>query len=401
MRLLDLDTKLGTVINLTKTAYNVVKRTVTSSMSSPSIFGPVWTGEPTIEDVLKAQEILASISHLPVELIDLIIDYAEYWPHTVSFPHKASSISDADALITRSLPIGYPDASIVPPYPLTEEDFGSGVQRFFPPHPDMTSNYETTTPKILDTWTKYSMPRTRLKHPVRKIVFNIKSHDQGWGGNYAHKGTFNGSFTWFDAGIERLHGVDISALPESVKASQKIIKRNGRIETPSDSDNEHEFGQMSEASYMLPSSYLQFHNLGTTHRALKDWGSLRFDLEPVSPALPPRQEGQSYEAYRISARLKHPFLPSEAPDKTIQVNRTATQTWSEFEVVWRWDDAIDPESEEALEMAKEQGRGRATADGKFVRSLEVGDVVSVWSRARFPGWANIVERIEVKVYWAI
>jgi hypothetical protein len=38
----------------------------------------------------------------------------------------------------------------------------------------------------------------------RKIVFTIRSHDQGWGGSAADKGTYRGSFTWFDVGKERL-----------------------------------------------------------------------------------------------------------------------------------------------------------------------------------------------------
>ena len=49
--------------------------------------------------------------------------------------------------------------------------------------------------------TDHAMPR--LVHPVRKIVFSIKSKDQGWGGNRQHKGTFKSSWTWFEAGLER------------------------------------------------------------------------------------------------------------------------------------------------------------------------------------------------------
>lgn len=38
----------------------------------------------------------------------------------------------------------------------------------------------------------------------RKIVFSIRSHDQGWGGSAADKGTYRGSYTWFDIGLERV-----------------------------------------------------------------------------------------------------------------------------------------------------------------------------------------------------
>jgi hypothetical protein len=46
-------------------------------------------------------------------------------------------------------------------------------------------------------------PTPRLVNPVRKVVFKIKSHDQGWGGDPDAKGTYKASWTWFDAGLER------------------------------------------------------------------------------------------------------------------------------------------------------------------------------------------------------
>lgn len=410
MRLLDLDTKLGTLMNAAKQAYDAAHKLVMDKMSSPSIFPPVWTGEPTVEDVLKAREILAAISHFPPELVDAIIDFAEYWPHTTSFGHESTSISDGDSLITRSMPVGYPDGSVPFPYPLRKADYASGSQRFFPPHPDMTSNYTAATTKMLDAWSKRSMPTNRLLHPVRKIVFKIKSHDQGWGGGHHDKGTFTGSYTWFDAGIERFQGVDTTSLPSSITSSQKIIKPNGRIETPSESDNEFDMSDAGEASKFLPTPYLQFHNRGTTNSALPGWDGYRFDLHPVQPAFElPTLPGQPYDEYRHAATLKHSFLPSRSnassdpnqPDVTIQKNRTATIQTGEYEVTWRWDDSIDRDSTEAVVKLEYEGRGKGTGDGSFVRNLKVGDVVSVWARARFPGWANHVEEVVVKVYWAI
>lgn len=41
-----------------------------------------------------------------------------------------------------------------------------------------------------------------LAHPVRKIVFTIESRDQGWGGGDS-RGSYHGSWTWFEAGLER------------------------------------------------------------------------------------------------------------------------------------------------------------------------------------------------------
>lgn len=48
---------------------------------------------PAVEDVLIVKNILQIRGRLPIELIDCIIDYAEYWPHTTTFttaPQTAS-----------------------------------------------------------------------------------------------------------------------------------------------------------------------------------------------------------------------------------------------------------------------------------------------------------------------
>lgn len=46
-------------------------------------------------------------------------------------------------------------------------------------------------------------PTPTLTSPVRKIVFNLRCRDQGSGGQARDRGTFNGSWTWLDAGLER------------------------------------------------------------------------------------------------------------------------------------------------------------------------------------------------------
>ena len=47
------------------------------------------------------------------------------------------------------------------------------------------------------------------------------------------------------------------------------------------------------------------------------------------------------------------------------------------------------------------GRGRATGNGEFVRGLQMGDVVTLWAKARFLAWTNRFQDVSVKVYWAM
>jgi hypothetical protein len=57
------------------------------------------------------------------------------------------------------------------------------------------------TKKVLDSLGDDSASRGAT---CRKIVFTIRSRDQGWGGSAADKGTYRGSYTWFDVGLERM-----------------------------------------------------------------------------------------------------------------------------------------------------------------------------------------------------
>ena len=72
----------------------------------------------------------------------------------------------------------------------------------------------------------------------------------------------------------------------------------------------------------------------------------------------------------------------------------------EHVVTWSYLDNIDPSSDEAQKL-EDQGRGRESGDGSFVRSLKLGDVVTIWAKARFGGWVNHIERVKIDVYWAV
>lgn len=98
--------------------------------------------------------------------------------------------------------------------------------------------------------------------------------------------------------------------------------------------------------------------------------------------------------------FRHDLHPNE--DHKIQANVLARRTFTDHRVEWRWTDDIDPSGSDArLEQLVKAGHGTGTGNGEFVRSLTLGDVVTVWGRARFPAWVNFVERVRVDVYWAI
>lgn len=86
--------------------------------------------------------------------------------------------------------------------------------------------------------------------------------------------------------------------------------------------------------------------------------------------------------------------------REIQRNKMAFSEWIDHEVTWTCWDVVSPDSKEA-QQAMEQGKGRMDGDGQFVRSLRLGDAITVWGRAMHRGWANVIQSVEIDVYWAI
>ncbi|KAK0730317.1 hypothetical protein B0H67DRAFT_477457 [Lasiosphaeris hirsuta] len=295
------------------------------------------TYEPSILDVLVVKAMLNKSLLLPPEIIDNIVDQAEYWPHTTTeftsngdYSIRGGYHGPENELLLRSVPLGFPR---------------------WPPRERAESHHPPTPPKPVgdefpvETFQELiASPVPTLAHPCRKIVFTIQSRDQGWSGERQYHGTYNGSWTWFEAGIERW----------------------------SRDESGNEAG--SEAS-SVPQPSLN-----------------PADLSPVYPVV--ELDSDSNQHF-----LRHTTLPSE--EHKIQCNVTALRELQEHRVVWACTDDDDETNEVAAVALASKGRGTATGDGKFVRDLRLGDVVTVWGMARFPAWVNYVRSVKMDVYWAV
>ncbi|KAE9392943.1 hypothetical protein BT96DRAFT_829998, partial [Gymnopus androsaceus JB14] len=95
-----------------------------------------------------------------LELIDLILEYAEYWPCI-----RCDSNCEIDAEASRTI-----------------SNEAAWLYLMSPPIP----------------------PKDESKHRrIRKITFQMESHDQGWASTEVDQGTYNGSWSWFEAVIFR------------------------------------------------------------------------------------------------------------------------------------------------------------------------------------------------------
>ena len=163
------------------------------------------------------------------------------------------------------------------------------------------------------------------------------SLNPGWGGNDGDRGTYRRSYTWFDVSVERPGAEMLDSL------------------------------QISKWP-----AYVLYHE--SDSRVLRD-AQLQFTRRDA----------------------EHPFLP---PPTHLQRNITASSETRHHSVTWHYNDSID-ENSPAAQAADNRGQGWKSLDGSFVRSLRTGDCITLWGRARFPGWRLTVKSATITVYWAV
>ncbi|OLN96525.1 hypothetical protein CCHL11_00779 [Colletotrichum chlorophyti] len=330
--------------------------------------------KPTPLDVVVVRIMLEKAMKFPPEILDIIIDHAEYWPHSEASventtPGHRNPLSvmggrDENKFLLRCPPIGFLDFKKVGPAfktaPLPPKWVDGSISTQPLGHVTLqekapvSSEADIEAPR--ETFARSMNQPPALTHPVRKIVFKIRSRDQGWGGSRREDGgPYAESWTWFEAGLERFN---------KDRQCDGLCKKP--VQTPET--------QAENAGFENPDAA----NLCTC------------GLQSIYPPVVQTDGGKL--AYH---HFLHPL-----DNLQIQANRKAHKQMMDHEVVWSWTDDIHPESPEADHLV-EIGRGRGTGTGKFVRDLQLGDVVTVWAKARFGGWTNYPESVKVEIYWAI
>lgn len=112
---------------------------------------------------------------------------------------------------------------------------------------------------------------------------------------------------------------------------------------------------------------------------------------PDLPNLPVERETESQFEFH------HPLNPSGT---ALQKNVTGSRNTKEHVITLSCFDNINPESVDAKNL-EAIGRGRETGTGDIVRNLQIGDVVTVWAKARYSQWINHVEEVKIDIYWAV
>lgn len=341
---------------------------------------------PTIQDVIRTKRLMLQTS-LPIEIIDMILDAAEYWPRTSqatrydrSTPSGRYSILGGsvcqDALLLRCCPIGFEK---YPGSPARPGDYMYGTI----PQAKLKPLRNEYAPIDFLSYLPQDRSLRRLDQPCRKIVFTIISRDQGWANRIRSGNPFEESHTWFEVGLERFEKDDYctDGCKDSSPDPSRPLSQNSSISG----------SEISSKLHSRSSSIDHVETLSLCH------------LRPVYPALRPcelEERQQMHLSEDEEAYIYDHHLDPE-PNRMIQCNKRAVRLKSTYTVEWNYNDNIDPNSEEAETSLVARGRGRATGSGTFVRSLKLGDVITVWGKARFQAWQNHIDMVRVDIYWAV
>lgn len=91
---------------------------------------------------------------------------------------------------------------------------------------------------------------------VRRVVYTFRSRDQGWSSYPTQHGTYEGSFTWFEAGLTRPISTDVIESERNDQLQLKAAKERTRYEL-----------QRNRHAGRDPETYI--HELGTNHGLLR------------------------------------------------------------------------------------------------------------------------------------
>ncbi|KAF3937172.1 hypothetical protein ABW19_dt0201353 [Dactylella cylindrospora] len=257
------------------------------------------------EEAYAAQEALAV--KVPPELVPPILDYAEYFPHEViGKREEQESVGNDGSKV-------YLTARIPEFEALDKNTAGKGGKEGMGGRPGR----------------------------VRKLVFKIRSKDQGWSSYPRDKGTYRGSWSWLEVELWRK------------------FDSTGSTDTSGESSTGN---QQQEQQQQQP-----------------------------LPQLSEEEKKQNPGMYRVTTCL-------------LQRNKHAVSDYTDHEIVWDWKvDELDDEVEEKWEpgCVDTWQKGGRIDNGKFVRELRGGDELRVVMRALFPGWRCSVESCEIECWWAV
>ncbi|KAL8934022.1 MAG: hypothetical protein Q9216_006110 [Gyalolechia sp. 2 TL-2023] len=351
---------------------------------------------PSMVQVIGVKRLLLGLK-LPLEIVDLILDHAEFWPHiTCTTQYRTLVYTDIKSGLWvrdwRSLPFSMDHGPVPDNYRIMPKNafllrtHPLGLQTRDPTVPVKSSVVARWKQKLKkDRRRKSSCGPTWLPprglHPCRKIVFEILSHQEAM--DFTEP-LYGDSPTWLDVSVERI-------LPGEGPAEPPVW-------TPSMNEEwgDELMGQSADSAQLLLLKRVP-------------GAAAQFDHQPKQ-ASPTSSVLDSQPVQLFETRRTKPSLAATTRQAVVQQNYQGDAINRQHVVTWRYDDTLDMDSSEGDRMLTETG---THMNKNFVRQLESGESIVLWARARDrprnlinqkngkDPCINVVDRVRMHVFWAV
>jgi hypothetical protein len=335
---------------------------MSASGSNPPLIAPSLEYTPSEDDLAAVRSSFLEFLPLPLELVDPILDYAEYWP-SLNASRNINTVVRNDGTCCYI---------VTPPFPAPGDDVVS-VPTY--------NNPDGSAARTPDT----DKPMPILHRSIRRIRIKTLSHDQGWGGEWGDRGTYNGSWTWFEAVI-----ID----PSIASSLERYISNPSTIpNSDTDTDTDTDSGPGSDSDSR--------------------------DLSHAKPFLLSPDDFSMIKSAGSPKRTKRSHSPPR--HWHIQSNVTSRSTWKDHTIIWDAHDDLDVDVDENSNATANRStdnndgnqnntkvdqwknysewKGRMNMGHEVVQLLKPGDRLAVIARAQFPGWENHVSAVSVEVFY--
>ncbi|KAK6357711.1 hypothetical protein TWF718_002020 [Orbilia javanica] len=219
------------------------------------------------------------------------------------------------------------------------------------------------------------IPKTKSEKGVRKLVFNIKSRDQGGSSYPESHGTYKAGWSWIQ--VELWRDKSDERMSDSMLAALA-----GRLE----------IRERSYSGKTIDQVYDDYSDESQDPNCFHCWHYYHGYSQR-------REEDE--DKYKVGTWI-------------LQRNIHAKPEFTNHEIVW--DSRVDPPSVDKVPLpersliyrdeAKWNGIVRFwenghVANGQFVRELKPDDEIRVVMRAMFPVWSCIVEKCKIECWWSL
>ena len=302
---------------------------------------------PTMLDVIKVKRYLSF--RVPTEIIDILLDLAEYWPHTSSILDMTTRVYYGHMNYGshgRGPKTWWHNRSSTPEMRREWQEIGFVLRT--PPlglrcvqSDDPRKGYlrSLLRPPRAGTDKKHDWLPPRGKHPARAILFEILSREERPGSNLVAGGLRQDPRTSFEATVDK-------------------------VRAPENKD---------------PSAYETLY--WTTEAATtKNYQSNTTTFNPDTQ-------------YKFQPRQSSSANPELTQTFPIYQNRTAQNT--KCVVAYRYDDTTPFSAERGRFLSGDIVRG-------FIRGLKEGDSIALWAKAdEGSPCCNVIDRVKIHVFWAV